>query len=173
MVDYRRNLVPGVHDFFSSNPAGSARRVFWSSTSVNWAPPSAARDRRTQFHVDASSYCLITCMPSGPCPQVTRTIPAGGAQSNAFTRTLAKSGIAPARNARGEYALRQRRYREHTICDAQDYRRRPGLHPLQPGQARMGAARCRLAVFILPPMRPSGAAARRLVGAPAAMECGE
>ncbi len=50
--------------------------------------------------------------------------------------------------------------------DSRRKRLRPSyrLHPFQPGEARFGVARARLALFIVPPIRPSRIAGRRLGG---------
>ncbi len=80
-------------------------------------------------------------------------------------RALRKRGVTLYRDGRGESNLWQRRFWEHTIRDTRDLKGACGLCALQPGQARPGEKRSRLAVFVISPLRAPGMATVDWAGA--------
>jgi putative transposase len=123
MVRYRRNLVPGGTFFFTV--ALADRR---SSTLVDHISslPAAFRVTRSErpFTIDAvvilpeHLHAIITLPPddfdhSGRWRRI----------KSYFTRHVVARGVAVERNHKGEYALWQRRFWEHTIRDENDFAR--------------------------------------------------
>jgi putative transposase len=123
MVRYRRNFVPGGTFFFTVTL--NDRR---SSALVDHADElrSAFRVARAErpFTVDA-----IVILPDHL--HVIMTLPEDDSDfsgrwrriKSVFTHRLAASGVPIARNDRGEFALWQRRFWEHTIRDDADFER--------------------------------------------------
>jgi putative transposase len=123
MVRYRRNFVPGGTFFFTVTL--DDRR---SSALVDHVDKlrGAFRVARTErpFTVDA-----IVILPDHL--HVIMTLPEDDSDfpgrwkriKSLFTRRLAASGVPVARNQRGEFALWQRRFWEHTIRDEADFER--------------------------------------------------
>ena len=122
MPDYRRNRVPGGTYFFTVNllERGSTLLV----THVD-ALRNAVRKVRTRqpFHIDAwvvlpDHMHAVWTLP----PDDTDYPGRWKAIKIAFAKTLPKTErISPVRAAKGERAIWQRRYWEHTIRDEQDY----------------------------------------------------
>lgn len=123
MVNYRRNLVPGGTYFFTVTLRDrSSRLLIEHIGSLRTAFHEVKR--KHPFHIDA-----IVILPEHL--HVIWTLPEGDADypgrwrsiKSAFTHAVVKSGVAVARNEKGEYALWQRRYWEHTIADEDDFQR--------------------------------------------------
>ncbi|WP_314950409.1 REP-associated tyrosine transposase [Bradyrhizobium cosmicum] len=123
MVRYRRNFVPGGSYFFTATL--NDRR---SSALVDHIDKLRAAFRATRaerpFTVDA-----IVILPDHL--HVIMTLPEGDADfpgrwrriKSLFTHRLAASGASISRNRRGEFALWQRRFWEHTIRGETDFER--------------------------------------------------
>jgi putative transposase len=123
MVRYRRNLLPSGTFFFTATL--DDRR---SSTLVDHVDKlrNAFRVTRAErpFTVDA-----IVILPDHL--HVIMTLPEGDSDfpgrwrriKSVFTHRLTASGVPIARNDRGEFALWQRRFWEHTIRDDADFER--------------------------------------------------
>jgi putative transposase len=123
MVRYRRNFVPGGMFFFTVTL--NDRR---SSALVDHVDLLRAAFRKTRgeqaFAVDA-----IVVLPDHL--HAIMTLPTGASDfsgrwrriKSAFTRGVVASGVPVARNHRGQYALWQKRFWEHTIRDEADFER--------------------------------------------------
>lgn len=123
MVRYRRNLIPGGTFFFTATL--DDRR---SSALVDHVEKLRGAFRVTRaerpFAIDA-----IVILPDHL--HVIMTLPDNDADfpgrwkriKSIFTHRLAASGVAISRNHRGEFALWQRRFWEHTIRDEADFER--------------------------------------------------
>ena len=122
MVNYRRNLGPGGTYFFTITLRDRSSRLLTAHIGLLREAFRAVRSRQP-FHIDA-----IVVLPEHL--HTLWTLPEGDddypgrwrAVKSAYTRAVVKSGVAVARNARGEYGLWQRRYWEHTIADEADFR---------------------------------------------------
>ncbi len=122
MVNYRRNLVPGGTYFFTVTLQDRSSRLL-----VEHIGPLRAAFREVKrkhpFHIDAIAILpehlhTIWTLPEGDADYPGRW----RAIKSAFTHAVVKSGVAVVRNEKGEYALWQRRYWEHTIVDEDDFR---------------------------------------------------
>jgi putative transposase len=123
MVGYRRNRVPGGTFFFTV--VLEDRR---SSLLVEKIAPLRHAFRVTRaerpFKVDAivilpdHLHAIIT-LPEGDLDYSGRWRKV----KSMFTRQVVAAGVPVARNRRGEYALWQRRFWEHTIRDESDFAR--------------------------------------------------
>jgi REP-associated tyrosine transposase len=123
MVQYRRNFLPGGTFFFTVTL--DDRR---SSALVDHASLLRAAFRKTRserpFVLDA-----VVVLPDHL--HAIMTLPEGDADfsdrwrriKSAFTRSLAATGAPLWRDHRGEYALWQKRFWEHTIRDERDFER--------------------------------------------------
>jgi putative transposase len=123
MVRYRRNFVPGGTFFFTVTLRN--RR---SSALVEYIAALRAAFRKTRrlhpFDIDA-----IVVLPDHL--HAIFTLPSGDADFSgrwrlikaSFTADLIGAGAAIARDQRGEYALWQRRFWEHTVRDDRDFER--------------------------------------------------
>lgn len=123
MVRYRRNFVPGGTFFFTVT-----LRDRRSSTLVEHIALLRTAFRRARrlnpFDIDA-----IVVLPDHL--HTIFTLPADDANfsirwrtiKTTFTTGLIATGIAPAPNRKGEYAVWQRRFWEHTIRDDRDFER--------------------------------------------------
>ena len=123
MVNYRRNHQPGGTFFFTLTLRERSSRVLTDHIETLRAAFRAVR-RERPFHVNAivvlpEHLHTIWTLPPGDddYPGRWRAI------KSAFTRAVVKSGVMVARNTKGEYALWQRRYWEHTIADEGDFQR--------------------------------------------------
>ena len=121
MVLYRRNRLPGGTFFFTATLRDRTSRIL-----VEKVEPlrEAFRTVRRQhpFRIDAivvlpDHLHTIWTLPPGDddFPGRWRAI------KSAFTHAVVKSGLPVARNQKGEYALWQRRYWEHTVADDVDF----------------------------------------------------
>lgn len=123
MVLYRRNRLAGGSFFFTATLRDRSSRVL----AEHIAPlREAFRTVRRQhpFRIDAivilpDHLHTIWTLPPGDddFPGRWRAI------KSAFTRSVIKSGLSIPCNKKGEYALWQRRYWEHTISDETDFQR--------------------------------------------------
>lgn len=123
MVRYRRNFVPGGMFFFTVTL--NDRR---SSALVDHVALLRAAFRETRgerpFAIDA-----IVILPDHL--HAIMTLPPGDSDFSSrwrrikgrFTRSVVAAGMPISRNDRGEYALWQRRFWEHTIRDDSDFER--------------------------------------------------
>lgn len=123
MVLYRRNRLPGGTFFFTVTLRDRTSRIL-----VDQIEPlrEAFRKVRRQrpFSIDAivvlpDHLHTIWTLPPGDddFPGRWRAI------KSAFTHAVVKSGLPVARNQKGEHALWQRRYWEHTVADEVDLQR--------------------------------------------------
>src|SRR5215475_2151950 len=141
MVRYRRNLVPGGTYFFTVTLADRLSSMLVDYVDALRASFRAAR-RERPFAIDA-----IVVLPDHL--HAILTLPAGHADFSGwwrrikghFSKAMVAGGACVERHANGELALWQRRFlgtyhsrrlRLSTPCR---------LHPLQPGEARLGATR--------------------------------
>ena len=105
MVNYRRNFLPGGTFFFTVTLRDRSSRALTDQIELLRAAFRVVR-REHPFHIDAIAALpehlhTIWTLPSGDddYPGRWRAI------KSAFTRTIVKSGLPVARNAKGEYAL--------------------------------------------------------------------
>ena len=123
MVRYRRNVVPGGTFFFTVTLADRRSSALVDHVDLLRGAFRTAHKRKP-FVVDAivilpdHLHAILTLPPedadfSGRWKSIKAT----------FTRRLVTSGIDIACNARGEYALWQSRFWEHTIRDDRDFER--------------------------------------------------
>ncbi len=123
MVNYRRNLVPGGTYFFTVTLRDRSSRLLARHIDSLRAAFREVK-RKRPFYIDAivilpEHLHIIWTLPEGDADYPGRW----RAIKSAFTHAVAKSGVTVARNEKGEYALWQRRYWEHTIADEDDFRR--------------------------------------------------
>jgi putative transposase len=123
MVQYRRNHVPGGTFFFTVTLADRRSSALVDYIGLLRNAFRQVRDRKP-FAVDAivvlpDHLHAILTLPSGDpdFPGRWKAIKA------AFTRSVVAIGVSIPRNRRGEYALWQRRFWEHTIRDERDFER--------------------------------------------------
>ncbi|OAF05395.1 transposase [Bradyrhizobium centrolobii] len=123
MVRYRRNLLPGGTFFFTVAVENRQSSVLTDHIGALRAAFRAVREKKS-FVVDAivilpDHLHVIMTLPIDDCdfPDRWRQI------KSQFTRSVAIAGGPISRNHRGEYALWQRRYWEHTIRDENDFER--------------------------------------------------
>jgi putative transposase len=123
MVHYRRNFAKGGTFFFTV--ALADRRA---STLVDHA--AALREafriarRERPFTIDAIVVLPEHLHAIMTLPENDANFPARWRRiKSRFTRQLVRSGIAMCRDRRGEYALWQRRFWEHTVRDETDFAR--------------------------------------------------
>lgn len=123
MVRYRRSFVPGGTYFFTLTLADrGSDRLLRHVELLREALRSVRAER--PFRVDAAVvlpehlHALLTLPPGDDgYPDRLRRFKAR------FTRALVRDGVPLRRNHRGEYALWQRRYWEHTIRSDRDFER--------------------------------------------------
>ena len=122
MVNYRRNFVPGGTYFFTVTLRDRSSRLLVEHIELLRAAFRHVK-RERPFQIDA-----IVILPEHL--HTIWTLPAGDADypgrwraiKSAFTHAVVKSGVVVQRNQKGEYALWQRRYWEHTLTNEEDYR---------------------------------------------------
>jgi len=123
MVRYRRNFVSGGTFFFTVTLAD--RR---SSTLVDQI--TSLRDAfRLTPHERPFAADAIVVLPDDL--HTVMTLPSDDTDfsgrwrriKSLFTRAVVRRGVSAARNQRGEYALWQRRFWEHTVRDESDFAR--------------------------------------------------
>jgi putative transposase len=139
MVRYRRNFVPGGTFFFTVALADRRSRVLVENVVALRTAFRMARNERP-FGIDA-----IVILPDHL--HVIMTLPPGDADFSGRWRRIkgdfthqvaAASGKVPI-NRKGEYALWQRRFWEHTIRDDDDYARHVDyihINPVKHGLVR-------------------------------------
>jgi putative transposase len=123
MVRYRRNFLPGGTFFFTVAVEDRRSSVLIDHVASLRAAFRTTRDKKP-FVIDAivilpDHLHTIMTLPDGDSdfPDRWRQI-----KSN-FTRSVAATGLPISQNHRGEYALWQKRYWEHTIRDEADFER--------------------------------------------------
>ncbi|MCX7193890.1 MAG: transposase [Proteobacteria bacterium] len=123
MVNYRRNLVPGGTYFFTATLRDRSSRLLTEHIGLLRAAFRTVK-HKLPFRVDAivilpEHLHAIWTLPEGDADYPGRW----RAIKSTFTHSIVKTGIPVERNDKGEYALWQRRYWEHTITDEEDFRR--------------------------------------------------
>ncbi|MCK1743285.1 transposase [Bradyrhizobium sp. 139] len=123
MVRYRRNLLPGGTFFFTVTLEDRRSSALVDHVDKLRVAFRVARDERP-FEIDAivilpDHLHAILTLPNADAdfPGRWRRI------KSHFTHQLAASGVPISRNHRGEFALWQRRFWEHTIRDESDFER--------------------------------------------------
>ena len=124
MVLYRRNFVPAGTFFFTATLADRRSRALVENIRLLRHAFRVTRHERP-FSVDA-----VVVLPDHL--HIVMTLPTDDADypgrwkrfKSLFTRLVARRGGAGSKSRRGEYALWQRRYWEHTIRDDADFERR-------------------------------------------------
>ena len=122
MPDYRRNRVPGGTYFFTVNLLERNRTLLTDNIELLRSSVRAVR-RAKPFHIDSwvvlpdHMHCIWT-LPDGDADFASRWKAIKIAFSKALPHT---ESLSPARQARGERGIWQRRYWEHTIRDERDY----------------------------------------------------
>jgi len=120
MVNYRRNLQPGAHYFFTVTLQD--RRSTTLTQHINELKTSFKKVK-DQYPYKLVAYVIlpkhlhvIWNLPNNDCayPKRWRLI------KSHFTQALLAKGITLTKNKRGEYKLWQRRYWEHTLRDGND-----------------------------------------------------
>jgi len=122
MVQFRRNYVPGGTYFFTVTLRDRRSSLLTGHVDLL---RSAFREvhRERPFTIDAIAvlpehlHAVIT-MPEGDADYSARW----RAIKGSFSHSLARSGVALAKDSRGEYRLWRRRFWEHTIRDEDDLR---------------------------------------------------
>jgi len=123
MVRYRRNFLPGGTFFFTATLADRRSSALVENIGL------LRRAFRTTRHERPFSIDAVVVLPDHL--HIVMTLPPDDADfpgrwrriKGLFTRQMAAKGIARERSRRGEYALWQRRYWEHTIRDETDLTR--------------------------------------------------
>lgn len=123
MVRYRRNLVAGGTFFFTVTLTDRRSSVLVDQIALLRSAFNRVRGERP-FVIDAivvlpdHLHAILTLPPGdSDFPGRWKAIKA------AFTRSVVQAGSNVSRNGRGEYALWQRRFWEHTIRDERDFER--------------------------------------------------
>ena len=142
MVNYRRNLVPGGTYFFTVTLRDRSSRLLAEHIGSLRAAFREAK-RKHPFHIDAIVILPEHLHTIWTLPEDDADYPGRWrAIKSAFTHAVVKSGVAVARNEKGEYALWQRRYWEHTITDEDDFRHHADyihFNPVKHGWAKQVA----------------------------------
>jgi len=121
MVLYRRNFVPGGTFFFTVTLRDRRAHTLVEHVDLfraAYADTKAKRPFRTDALVVLPEHLhVLWTLPEGDAdfPGRWRAIKSG------FVRALAASGVAVARNARGEAGVWQSRFWEHTVRDEADF----------------------------------------------------
>ena len=140
MPDYRRNRVPGGTYFFTVNlhDRDSALLV----THVDILREAVRKERaRRPFHIDAwvvlpDHMHAVWTLPTDDADFSGRWT----AIKIAFAKALPKTEyVSPVRAARGERGIWQRRFREHTIRDDDDYAAHVNYVQINPVKHRLVA----------------------------------
>ena len=123
MVLYRRNFVPGGTFFFTAALADRQSRALVENIDLLRQAFRVTRHERP-FSVDAvvvlpDHLHIITTFPTDDADYPGRWKRC----KSLFSRLVAKRSGGGSKNQRGEYALWQRRYWEHTIRDDADFER--------------------------------------------------
>ena len=176
--DYRRSRATRRHVLLhgdAGRPQGfDAHRAH---RAVDELPIASSRDRCRSRRLRSAS-CRTICTRYGSCRRTMPTSPRDGVGSRALSLA-----VCPLQRAQRQQARQAReRHLAEAVLGARDPRRERsgtarGIHPLQPGQARSGSTRRRLAVFQFSSVRPErspgrriGAAWSRMRTSPKAME---
>lgn len=123
MVRYRRNFVPGGTFFFTATLADRRSSALVDNIGLLRRAFRTTR-RERPFSIDA-----VVVLPDHL--HIIMTLPPDDADfpgrwkrvKSLFTRHVVARGNAYKRNRRGEYALWQRRFWEHTVRDEADFER--------------------------------------------------
>src|SRR5260221_2105291 len=123
MVRYRRNCVPGGTFFFTVTLDDRRSSALLDHVASLRAAFRATRAKQP-FVIDA-----IVVLPDHL--HAIMTLPPGDSDfsnrwrriKGAFTRGVVASGVPVSRDHRGEYALWQKRFWEHTVRDERDFER--------------------------------------------------
>src|SRR3984893_9425811 len=148
MVRYRRNFVPGGTFFFTLTL--DDRR---SSVLVDHVALLRAAFRKTR---GAQPFALDAVVGLPDHLHAIMTLPPGDSDfsgrwrriKGAFTRSVVASGVPVSRDHRGEYALWQKRFWEHTIRDEHDFERCTDYVHFNPVKHRLVFVASRVAVFL-------------------------
>lgn len=140
MVNYRRNLVAGGTYFFTVTLHDRRTRTLVDHVSALRNAVRATRQAQP-FSLDAAVILpehlhMIWTLPPDDADYAGRW----RAIKSLFTRAMVKTNVTMARNRRGEYALWQRRYWEHTIRDERDLARHVDYIHYNP--VKHGLVRC-------------------------------
>jgi len=123
MVHYRRNRVPGGTYFFTATLADRHSRILIEHIDDLRAAFRAVR-RERPFQIDAVVILPDHLHTVWTLPENDLDYPARWrAIKSQFTHRVRKRGVPLKTNSKGEYALWQRRYWEHTIRDEDDLRK--------------------------------------------------
>ena len=122
MQHYRRNLIPGGTYFFTVNLLDRSSRLLVDEIATLRASVAAARER-LPFRIDAwvvlpdHMHCIWTLPPNdADYPARWRMIKARFSR-----RTADHAPVSASRASKGELAIWQRRYWEHTMRDDRDF----------------------------------------------------
>jgi putative transposase len=123
MVRYRRNYIPGGTFFFTVTLVDRQSRALVSHVALLRHAFRKTRSGRP-FVIDA-----IVILPDHL--HAIMTLPPGDSDfsdrwrriKSAFTRSVVAAGVPVSRDHRGEYALWQKRFWEHTVRDDGDFER--------------------------------------------------
>ena len=123
MVHYRRNRVPGGTYFFTVTLADRRSRILTERIDDLRAAFRIVRRERS-FQIEAivvmpDHLHTVWTLPENDIDYPTRW----RAIKSQFTRRIRTQGVPLQANSKGEYALWQRRYWEHTIRDEDDLQR--------------------------------------------------
>jgi putative transposase len=122
MVRFRRNYVPSGTYFFTVTLRDRTSRVLTDHEDLLGAALREVR-RERPFAIDAivilpEHLHAVMTMPEGDADYSTRW----KAIKGTFSGSLVRSGVALAKDSRGEYCLWRMRFWEHTIRDEDDLR---------------------------------------------------
>jgi putative transposase len=162
MVRYRRNFLAGGTFFFTATLADRRSAALVENVDLLRGAFRTTRHERP-FSVDA-----VVVLPDHL--HIVMTLPPDDADfpgrwrriKSLFTRAVVAHNRRYEPNRRGEYALWQRRFWEHTVRDEADLARHIRLHSLQSRQTRPRGAGQRLAALILSSVREAWSAAEGL-----------
>jgi len=123
MVAYRRNRVAGATYFFTVTLRNRQSHVLVERIEELRSAVRTVR-RERPFRIDAfvvlpDHLHAVWSLPSDDCDYAGRW----RLIKSRFTHALLKAGLRLSRNGKGEHDLWQRRFWEHTIRDAEDFRR--------------------------------------------------
>lgn len=143
MVDYRRQCAAGASYFVTVNLEDRGRALLTEHIDALREVVRRVRESHP-FAIDAmvvlpDHFHAVWTLPTGDA-QLSRRLQLVKAF---FTRRLAQARVAIGRDARGEYRLWQKRFREHVIGDAHDYRAHfdyVHINPVRHGHARVASA---------------------------------
>ncbi|MHC2250623.1 putative transposase [Bradyrhizobium embrapense] len=140
MVHYRRNFLPGGTFFFTVTLEDRSSSLLVDNIELLRTAFRAARGKKP-FTVDA-----IVILPEHL--HAVMTLPSGDADfsdrwrqiKSYFTRGLVAAGAPLSANHRGEYALWQRRFWEHTVRNERDFERCVDYIHYNPAKHRLASS---------------------------------